>query len=124
MWFGRIILGLILFWLGIRILRSSRPKIRQSAFDKQPPVMEAIALERQKALDKAQNLIAQLEIMQSQQKARLTGLDTAVELNAQVALDAVQQYERAKALIEELLRRSNFSQRQIDEIIAGIEVGR
>ena len=118
MWLMQVILGLILFWLGMKILRGSR---RPAKIASATPAMDAIALERKRALDKAQELLAQTDRLMQQQKSRLTGLDTAIELNSQVAMDAVLQFERAKAIIEALLIQNGCSREQIEDVLSSLE---
>src|ERR1035441_4116698 len=119
MWLIQVVLGLIMFWLGMKILRGSRrPQSRIPT-----PAIDAIALERKRALDQAQALLSQTDKLMQQQKTRLAGLDTAVELNSQVAMDAVLQFERAKAVIEALLKQRGCSPEQIEDVLSSLGKG-
>jgi hypothetical protein len=109
-----------MFWLGMKIVRRSRPNQRQ-----QPPFQD---VEYQQSLEyqiaqQAKLLAKQDELIEllQQQVATQPSLDTQ-ELNATILNDAVAGLERAKTLLRMVLvRKANATEHQIERLVSYVD---
>jgi hypothetical protein len=113
---AHILTGLALLWIGLRVMKHNTPKPLPRSKH-----LESIAQNRTIALNRAARLITQLETMLQKEHRRLESLEVGLDLNSQVAIDAINQADRAKKLIRLLLESNGCSEEQIEELLAQIE---
>ena len=126
-----LLIGIGMFWVGYQIVKSTRPRPQVQTPRFAPilprpippppvqPILATIAKERQQALAKAESLVHRLELLQIQRQPNPEAF--GLELDRQVASDAVRQYEAIKQLLEVSLKNQGCSALEIDALIAKIE---
>ena len=113
--------GLIMFWLGMKIIRRHKPKPDQNyASTKDVEYQQSLEyqiVQQAKLLAKQDELIELLR----RQAAMQPSLETT-ELNAIILNDAVAGLERAKALLRlVLVRKANATESQIERLVSYVD---